>query len=201
MSYQMASFQRLGRRERREQEPNDCGVANPLSTRQIRKYTRIVREGCQILAFKEMAGWANQQLKGRDIPAEFVALASSIGPRATRIIETNHAKRSYQKDIGSIVEDTKRLLDKSNGSGDEFVQRWTAMACQIEEEMRQEWRNNLMEDLPVPLAALEKTGWSWKVAIYWGIWGVALIPLLILCFEVAILVGAVASGIWGAIRD
>ena len=138
MSYPLGSFPRFGHQERWAQERRERAIANSIATRGARKRDRVIREGAELLAFTEVLEWANQQLKGVDMPPEFVSLGDSICGRITRTIEhwnqyKDHRK-SYRKQIDEVVADTKRVLDRANGRGDQFVERWATAAIRIRAE-------------------------------------------------------------------
>jgi hypothetical protein len=138
MSYPLGSFPRYGHQERWAQERRERAIANSIATRQAKKRCRVLREEAGLFAFKEVLPWANKQFKGIEMTPELVLLGDSICQRMTRTIEnwnrdTEHRK-SYLKQIAEVAADTKQLLDRVNGSGSEFMERWGTVVNRIENE-------------------------------------------------------------------
>ena len=138
MSYPLGSFPRYCHQERWAQERRQRAIANSIATRQANKRFRVLREEAGLFAFKEVLPWANQQFKGIDMPPELVSLGDSICKRMTRTIENwnrdREHRKSYLKQIAEVVADTKQLLDRVNGSGSEFMERWGTAGSRIENE-------------------------------------------------------------------
>jgi len=124
MSYPLGSFPRFGHQERWAQERRQRAIANSIATRQAQKRARVLREACEILAFKNVTEWINEQLKGQSLPEEYAQLAKSIGDRVTRMIDGYSGDKYYRKRIDRAVTDIKQLLDRANGSGERFVEHW-----------------------------------------------------------------------------
>ncbi len=209
MSYPLGSFPRFGHQERWAQERRQRAIVNSIATRQARKRDRVVREGSELLAFKEVLEWGNQQLKGVDMPPEFVSLGESICLRMTRTIEhwnqDKDHRKSYRKQIDEVVSDTKQVLDRANGSGDQFVARWATTASRIAtERWREHWAGiaKAGEYAPVyvPPPKVESE-FPWKAAIYWGIWALILVPLALSSMTFPVLLFGFAVLIWLILKD